>query len=141
MLGLTTGLVMLLGTMTALPVSADTANSGAVQDRPVTLEAHVRDYFSDTPILAEVAKCESGFQQFGRDGKVLRGMAVRKDVGLLQINEGYHGETAKALGYNIYSVDGNMAYAKYLYEKQGTDPWSASKKCWSKAEKALALNK
>lgn len=141
MLGLTTGIVMLLGTVTSMPVSADVMASGAVQDQPVTLEAHVRDYFSDAPVLAEVARCESHFTQFNKDGSVLRGVEVRKDIGIMQINEGYHGAEAKALGLDIKTVDGNLAFAKWLYEKYGTDPWSASKKCWGKSEAALAMNK
>lgn len=57
---------------------------------------------------------------------------VREDIGLMQINTYFHLNTSKKLGYDIFSLDGNMAYAKWLYEKQGTQPWSASKPCWSK---------
>jgi len=50
----------------------------------------------------------------------------------MQINELYHADTAKALGYDIYSIDGNVAYARYLYEKQGAKPWISSSPCWAK---------
>lgn len=109
------------------------------------VEAHVRDYFSDIPILAEVARCESHFTQFTKSGKVLRGTAVREDVGVMQINETYHLEAAKKLGLDIYTLDGNLAYARHLYESEdkggkglGARPWLASSKCWSKFDK-LAL--
>lgn len=50
----------------------------------------------------------------------------------MQINEYYHKDTAKRLGYNIYSLKGNMAYAKWLYKREGTAPWASSSKCWGK---------
>lgn len=60
----------------------------------------------------------------------------------MQINEGYHGSIAKDLGYDIYTLKGNMAYARSLYEKQGLQPWIASKSCWGSrignAELAIA---
>ena len=98
-----------------------------------SVEQYVRHYFKNDPILAEVAKCESWFRQFDKDGKVIRGIQVREDVGVMQINETYHKVTAEKLGFDIYSLDGNLSYAKYLYERQGTQPWSASERCWSKS--------
>jgi hypothetical protein len=99
-------------------------------EKPVTLESYVREYFKETPILAEVAKCESRFRQVGSDGKVLRGESNKSDLGLMQVNEYYHGEKAVDLGFDLRTVNGNLAYAKYLYDKEGTKPWNASKKCW-----------
>lgn len=110
--------------------TSDNTQSGTVIENPITLEAYVREYFKETPILAEIAKCESGFRQIGKDGKVLRGIVDKSDLGLLQVNEYYHGEKAQDLGFDLTTVNGNLAYAKYLYEKEGTKPWSASAKCW-----------
>lgn len=101
---------------------------GIVQ--PITLEAYVREYFIETPILAEIAKCESRFRQVGASGQVLRGEVNNSDVGLMQVNEYYHDKKAVDLGFDLETVDGNLAYAKYLYDKEGTKPWNASKKCW-----------
>jgi len=98
--------------------------------RPV--EERVRSYFADTPILAEIARCESGFNQFDAQGNPLRGRITRNDMGVMQINEGYHGERAEELGYDIKTLEGNMAFARYLYNKYGIQPWSASAKCWKK---------
>lgn len=94
----------------------------------------MREYFKETPILAEVARCESHYRQFTKKGDVLRGEVNRSDVGVMQINEYYHGKTAEKLGINLYSLEGNLAYAKNLYERQGVAPWVHSKKCWSKSE-------
>jgi hypothetical protein len=37
------------------------------------------------------------------------------------------------MGIDIYSVEGNVQFGKYLYSKYGSSPWSSSEPCWSKA--------
>jgi len=96
------------------------------------LEKIVREYYKDTPLLAEISKCESSFNQYDSKGEILRGRVNPKDVGLMQINEGYHLEMSKKLGYDIYTVEGNLAYAKVMYDEFGGQPWKASAGCWSK---------
>lgn len=104
----------------------------------VDIEKFVREYFAETPILAEIAKCESHFRQTDSNGDVMRGKRNRYDVGVMQINELYHLDTAIKLDIDIHTLEGNLAYAKYLYEKQGARPWLASSACWSKG-KELAI--
>jgi hypothetical protein len=108
-------------------------------DRNAEVESKVRLFFADTPIMAEIVKCESQFRQFNSDGSAFRGVANRQDVGIAQVNEYYHAKRAKKLGYDIYSVEGNMAYAKLLYEEEGTAPWVSSAPCWKKSEVAKAM--
>ena len=117
--------------------TAFTGTGAAVTDQvidhplsTVSTEAYVRDYFADAPILAEIARCESTFRQFGSSGNVIRGKVNKGDIGVMQINEYYHGDNAAKLGFDIYTLDGNLGYAKYLYQKYGNDPWSSSSKCW-----------
>jgi hypothetical protein len=98
----------------------------------LSTEAQVKAYFAETPIMAEVAFCESRFRQFDANGNVLRGVQNNQDVGVMQINEKYHLATAQKLGLNIHTLEGNMAYAKYLYDTQGTKPWNYSSHCWGK---------
>jgi hypothetical protein len=100
----------------------------------LSVQTQVKDYFKDTPILAKIAWCESRLKHFNEDGSILRGKLTPKDVGMMQINEYYHKKTAKILGINIYSLEGNMAYAKWLYKREGTTPWASSSKCWNKYE-------
>jgi hypothetical protein len=92
----------------------------------------VGDYFADTPILAGIASCESHNRQYDSNGNVLRGEKNHYDVGVMQINELYHADDAKALGINIYTIDGNVAFAKVLYNKYGAKPWMSSSGCWAK---------
>ena len=102
-----------------------------------TVEEYVRTYFFDLPIMAEIASCESRFRHFDSWGDILRGEENPYDVGVMQINEHFHLNTAKALGHNLYSLDGNLVYARYLYEKEGTTPWEASTLCWGAQQLAV----
>lgn len=102
------------------------------------IEAKVRAYFSDIPVMAEVSRCESHFRQYDKNGDTFRGKVNPKDVGVMQINEYYHLKRAQKLGYDIYTVEGNLAYGRLLYTEQGTQPWISSSPCWSKTEVAKA---
>lgn len=94
-------------------------------------ETIVRSYFSDIPVMIQIARCESTFRHTLPDGTVLRGIVDPADTGIMQINKRYHSETAEKLGLDLDDIYGNMAYARDLYERQGTQPWSASAPCWS----------
>lgn len=138
MIEFTTAVVLLVSSLygpVSTAVAQDVGDSPNTQsptavEKPVTLEDYVKEYFVETPILAEIAKCESRFRQVDGQGNVLRGEVNKSDVGLLQINEAYHQVKASKLGLDLETVNGNLAYAKYLYDKEGTTPWNASRKCW-----------
>jgi cytochrome c556 len=85
----------------------------------------------DSQIMVRIAKCESGLRQFDSNGDVLRGKVNPQDVGMFQINEKYHLEKAKELGYDIYTTEGNIKMAAYIYLTEGAKAWSASSKCWN----------
>lgn len=85
----------------------------------------------DNPVLLEIARCESRLRQFDSKGNVLRGLIDHDDTGLFQINRRYHLADSRKMGLNIDTIEGNIAYGKYLYSKKGTQPWNASKGCWS----------
>jgi hypothetical protein len=104
-------------------------------DSPITFEQYVRKYFKDDPILAEIAMCESSFRQYDSDGAVLTGRVNKSDVGVMQINKYYHLERAEKFGFDLDTIEGNMAFAKKLYRSEGTKPWNSSSKCWGKFAK------
>jgi hypothetical protein len=152
MIELTTGLLMLASAFTPMTAKAvvdakearaeatTTVDQAIPEDHPLTsvsVEAYVRDYFKDTPILAEIAKCESTFKQFDSKGNVIRGKVNSGDIGVMQINKYYHEEDAVKLGFDIYTIDGNLGYAKKLYEKSGDAPWVHSSPCWKKYKDAM----
>ena len=97
-----------------------------------------KEYFKDTPILAEIARCESTYRQFTSNGQLLRGRVNGADVGVMQINEKYHLARSKKLGIDIYTLEGNLKYGALLYKEQGSQPWSASRPCWGKSTATLA---
>ena len=111
-----------------------TTTIAATTTSPLTDNSDIRSYvraaYADEPLLVDIARCESAFRQYDPDGQVLRGKANHEDVGVMQINEKYHANEAVKLGLNIYTVEGNVAFAKYLYGKFGAQPWSSSSKCW-----------
>lgn len=110
-----------------------------IEESKKTTKDIVSEYFSDAPVMIQVASCESGFKQFNTDGSVLRGRVNGADVGVMQINEMYHAQTAVKLGINLHTLEGNLAYARYLYETQGTKPWVHSSKCWNTVRE-VAMN-
>jgi hypothetical protein len=93
-------------------------------------ESIVREYFKDIPVMIQVARCESTFRHGLSDGSVLKGRVDSADTGVMQINKRYHSATAVKLGLDLENIHDNLAYARYLYEKQGTKPWNASRPCW-----------
>ena len=151
MIELTTGIAFLVSSLygagqahAALVPVIDTATSKIEQSSTTearfidsnAVEAYVRHATAGETILVDIARCESTFRQFDQSGNIIRGKVNQGDVGVMQINEKYHANEAAKLGYNIYTVEGNVAFAKYLYDKFGSDPWSSSSKCWSEAELA-----
>src|SRR5262249_29569428 len=90
----------------------------------------VAEYFSDIPVMYAIAKCESGFTQYNSAGSVLNGGSGGM-LGVFQINKSVHKTFALSLGDDITTLAGNMAYARYLYQSEGTDPWISSEPCWS----------
>ncbi len=81
-------------------------------------------------IMIEVARCESGFRQYNSNGTALHGGYNGKMIGIFQLYDDYHVADAKRLGFDIYNVEGNIKYAKWLFDKQGVQPWSSSSLCW-----------
>jgi hypothetical protein len=69
-------------------------------------------------------------RQWDKNGDVFHGTVNHNDVGVMQINSLYHEDKATVLGMDIYTLSGNLAYAKYLYNKEGTQPWASSEACW-----------
>lgn len=159
MIEITTGIVFLLSSLYANGAnSQNMANTNTISSTSTgtstaevisverkldrkTIEKYVRTEYANTPILIEIARCESTFMQYDKDGNVVRGRVNSADIGVMQINEKYHLDTATKLGLDLHTVEGNVAYAKLLYRDQGASPWSASSGCWGKVSDHLAINK
>lgn len=103
-----------------------------------TVKEYVQEYFDDLPVMVSIAECESHFTQFDKNGNVLKNSQGSSAVGIFQIMTSVHDETADKLGLDINTIQGNSAYARFLYNKLGTGPWNSSKACWGKAASKLA---
>jgi hypothetical protein len=89
---------------------------------------------TSSPIMVQVASCESGLREYDENtGKILRGIVNHDDVGVFQINIDHHQDEVLATTTNIYTAHGNILFAKYLFDQSGLQPWASSKSCWSKA--------
>jgi len=108
-----------------LPFQAGAQTASSI----VNVETRVRTYFADLPVMIAVAKCESEFRQFNRNGDVLHGGYKKTMTGIFQIAR-IHLLEATTLGLDINTLEGNMAFARHLYEMEGTTPWDASYACW-----------
>lgn len=86
-------------------------------------------------VLLDISWCESRDRQ-ERVGynKRADGTVWSRDIGRWQINDYYHAETARRMGFDIYTEEGNALYALVLYNTNGTRDWNASKPCWSNIE-------
>lgn len=133
----------------ALSGAQTSAEATAVAQIPVVpnIEEYVRKSFNDAPVMIEIARCESRFNQFDKNGNVLLNHEGSSATGIFQIMASIHSKPAAKMSIDINTIEGNVAYARYLYESQGTKPWEAdlkSKRCWGNTQvgKAhLALNR
>jgi len=91
------------------------------QETPPEIEQLIRQKFILNPVMITIAKCESGFRQFTDSGNVLR--ASGRYIGIFQIDEIIHASTAENLGFDIYTTIGNIGYASYIYDNEGSNPW------------------
>jgi hypothetical protein len=94
----------------------------AQTDPNAIVEDSVRFYFADAPIMIDVARCETKFKQYTPDGSAYYD-GTHTYIGVFQINEKIHTPRALGMGLNIATLDGNLAYARYLYNTSGTNPW------------------
>ncbi len=97
------------------------------------VEAQVRAYFKDAPVMVRIAKCESEFLHYDpkRPGRLNKNPDPRSSAsGVFQILLKTHGRAARRIGANLQTVEGQLRYAKHLYRQNGTRDWKASRPCW-----------
>lgn len=73
------------------------------------------------PEMMQVLNCESGFQEWDSNGHILT--SKTNDVGIAQINVPTWGTKALELGYDLYTTEGNLRMARYIYDNAGIKSW------------------
>ena len=128
------------GTTTTPTPTVSTTTPGVVDVRetPSQIEEMVRTRFLPGSAMIGIARCESNFRQYTDSGNVLRGGYDSAMIGVFQFDESVHKDRAQELGFDIYTTQGNIAYAEYLYAQAGTDPWISSLSCWHDEDTATA---
>lgn len=111
--------------ITEAATGTGTSTASTTKLTPMEIEAKVRAAFADVPVMIEIARCESKFRQFTDAGNVFYGGQDRGMIGIFQFYESIHRPMATALGYDLATVEGNIAYARHLYTESGTTPWQS----------------
>lgn len=128
---------MLKATYVAMIVALTSLGSiGTTYASQGTVEAEVRKYFKDIPVMVAIARCESGFVHY--DASQPNGVKKNPDSsasGVLQIMLSVHEDDARVLKLNLLSLQGQLAYGRHLYEQNGTRDWKSSRDCWGKRKK------
>ena len=119
----------LLGSLVLAPLAGAQARAAIYDSAQV--EAILRAYFADIPAMVEVARCESRFRQFAADGTTLTDPS-NSWIGAFQVSR-IHSAKATAMGYDLDSLEGNMMYARFLYQQSELGPWRSSESCWGPA--------
>lgn len=86
------------------------------------------DNLQEHPLALAIIKCESSF-----NGKAYN--KETKDYGYWQINDYWHRERARKLGFDIENQKDNLLYGfELFFENNGLRYWNPSKHCWAKTK-------
>lgn len=125
-----------IGLILLLPVQAQTVSRETPPEPPVTFDGLVDKlavkYGQNVALAKAVIKCESSSDHSRKGFNYNDGKLWSTDVGYWQLNDYYHQEAAKKLGFDIYDWKGNLEYGFLLMKNEGLKPWEASRHCWSK---------
>ena len=75
--------------------------------------------------------CESSSQQFRDDGTLVVDSVTGTHVGVFQLSKQWQ-NLANTFGLDVVNSEkDNITMAIWIFNKLGTQPWLASKNCWS----------
>ncbi len=131
--------VVSISFLAALTSIAEAKRQKQARRTSSSVERQVREAFAGTPVMVKIAECESGFRQYDERGVPLRNKHSSA-TGVFQVMFSLHYATADKLGFKLETTQGNIGYAKHLYNTKSTNPWNASKHCWGKTTKNHLLS-
>jgi hypothetical protein len=86
-------------------------------------------FFENDPIMVRVAACESSLQHTLPDGSLNVG-PDGYDIGTFMVRAPVHERELRRYGLDPTNFTHNVAFATYLYERDGLRPWQPSRSCW-----------
>lgn len=133
-------LFTIFGTILAFLFSAlfpQPVTAKAVDLLPRTLDSEINrltvKYSIDKNLAYAIMSCESSLKPEARNVNFDKAnTAWSADIGYWQINDYFHKSRMNDLGLDINNQWDNLEYGFILLKASGTQPWSASKGCWSK---------
>lgn len=84
----------------------------------LSIEDMVAAAFPDAPYMVAIARCESHLRQYSAPGVVLMGGGGGNYIGIFQIGRQWV-PTAREMGLDVYTPEGNIAFARYLFDEYG----------------------
>lgn len=90
-------------------------------------------YKVNEQLVRKIIQCESEMYPSAINNNIDKnGKVWSSDYGPLQINNYYHEQVMNKLGLDIHNEYDSLKYGIMLLAAKGTQPWTASKMCWSK---------
>jgi hypothetical protein len=91
------------------------------------------EYGVDEVLVRKIISCESSmYGEAVNHNKDKNGVVWSTDWGLMQVNDYFHEATMSKLGLDVHNTIDSLKYGIMMLKSQGTSPWKASVKCWSK---------
>lgn len=106
-----------------------------VETRAEQIERLILETFPDAPIMLEIAYCESGAQTPTDCHGPINERAknpTSSASGVFQITKA----TWEGCAGDIFKAEDNIACARKIYDKRGTQPWDASRHAWGYNEQS-----
>lgn len=86
--------------------------------------------FPEAPYMIYIANCESTGLVHRKNGKLLPNATGGSDRGVLQIHMNTHKTEIKIMGLNIEKNNDYFYFTRILFDRNGVNPWNASRHCW-----------
>lgn len=93
-------------------------------------------YNVDSNLASKIIYCESRFEPQALNTNT----NLTKDHSYWQINNYYWKDDMLKRGLDITNPDDNLEAGFIILSEKGTQPWSASKKCWTKKIRCAKLS-
>lgn len=91
--------------------------------------AILASFFKNDPVMIKIAACESSLRHVLPNGR-LNISPDGHDVGTFQVRLPVHESELNRYGLNPADFAHNVAFATYLYRRDGLRPWNSSRPCW-----------